>query len=223
MNGQANIPPSEYGNLVRQVFRCVSTDAVLEWENPTLVVDLLSGTNYPIANFTTSATGTLVQLVNTSFNGPAKIFYSTYTGPVIGKNQPYEAWPCWRQLDIGESACAIDSIHWSLEAYDKAYTKTFDPSFKSYYNATLESAKYVLQINDDTYWFAPARTRTFASYPYSAYINRLYNALTRTNDGNMYLDLPVDATPGAEITLNRQCPSGSPISTLADGEPIRCW
>jgi hypothetical protein len=211
VNGQANIPPAQYGNLVRTVYKVISTDAVLEWVNPFSI--LKAGTEYPLANFTVSGTGCLVELTDNTYTGPAKVIHSTYTGAAIGKNQPYEAWPCWRQLAVGETACAVDALAWAVQAYDLCYQATKLPIFKKWVNATLASAKYAYRIDDDTYWAGPDLSGEFALYPYSTFITREYTELTRTSEGYQYLDLPV-GTPGTEITYNKNVEAGSAIQYL---------
>ena len=123
INGVGDIPSGSptNGELLAIVYKVYSTDGILLWQN--VNSPLVAGSEYPFAYFVsnfqlegtnfrifpdTEASGGTAPVATTepagrivltsNYTGPARLVYSTYTGPVIEINELFEPSPLWRKL-----------------------------------------------------------------------------------------------------------------------------
>lgn len=196
VNGVATIPQGtpHYGELVRQVFHARSLDSTYLWENP--YSGLATGTQYPVASFTqNSPTDTTVTLVDTGINGDLYIMYSTITGPIIEVNEPFEAWPGWRELDVGETNIAVDTMAWALDAFNEAYIALGDVTYDDMATATKNSMETVYIVDDGRAWITTGYippTGLSGSFIYNE-ITPL-PTLSRNNVGEIFWSIPTPVT-----------------------------
>ena len=156
-NGVGIIPSS----TARYVYNARSLDAKYLWENP--YSTLVSGTLYPVKSYAyQSGVGVRITL-NTPYSGALLVTWSDQSGPVIGVNEPYEAWPYWRKLDATEINAACDVFIWAWRAFQTAYEVTGNDTWNQAARATLQQAKIAIDLNDGRDWMKPARN--IAYYP----------------------------------------------------------
>lgn len=93
VNGETVIPSS----LVHIVFRAMSLDAVLAFQNP--YAPLLVGTNYPVDSYAYELSGGVRVKLVSNYNGPLIVVHSTKEGAVIDRGDVFDYWPDWKTLD----------------------------------------------------------------------------------------------------------------------------
>lgn len=92
-NGETVIPSS----LVHIVFRAMSLDAVLAFQNP--YAPLLVGTNYPVQSYAYELSGGVRVKLVSSYNGPLIVVHSTKDGQLVDRGEVFDYWPDWKTLD----------------------------------------------------------------------------------------------------------------------------
>ncbi|ADU27877.1 hypothetical protein [Ethanoligenens harbinense] len=138
-------------HAARRVFSVRAPDATLQWPNP---FSRITGTQYAVASCATDGASTFtVMLEDTSFSGPALVAYSDLGGPVIPKNSTYEAWPVWRPLEPTEISCAVDSLWWLYDCFDRLSRSTGESGWSdacAYLRQVIPSA---VRVDDFDDWF----------------------------------------------------------------------
>jgi hypothetical protein len=95
VNGEVVIPSSS----VHIVFRAMSLDAVLAFQNP--YAPLLVGTDYPVESYRYEPSGGVRVKLVTPYNGTLIVVFSTKDGGLIDRTNVFDYWPDWKSL--GES------------------------------------------------------------------------------------------------------------------------
>lgn len=93
VNGEVVLPSSS----VHIVFRALSLDAVLAFQNP--YAPLLVGTNYPVESYRYEPSGGVRVKLVTPYNGNLIVVFSTKDAAVIDRGQVFDYWPDWKTLD----------------------------------------------------------------------------------------------------------------------------
>lgn len=138
-------------HTARRVFSVRAPDASLQWPNP---FSRITGTQYAVASCTTDGASTFtVVLEDTSFSGPALVAYSDLGGPVIPKNSTYEAWPIWRPLEPTEIACAVDSLWWLYDCFDRLFQATGESAWSDARSYLRQAIPFAVRIDDFDDWF----------------------------------------------------------------------
>ncbi len=96
VNGETVIPSS----LVHIVFRAMSLDAVLAFQNP--YAPLLVGTNYPVESYAYELSGGVRVKLVSSYNGPLIVVHSTKDGVLVDRGEVFDYWPDWKGLDSNQ-------------------------------------------------------------------------------------------------------------------------
>lgn len=187
-NGVATITAA---HEMREVYTVRSLDAELEWPNP---YALIIGKEYKIKNYTMKDNTATITL-NEKLNGEAYVVYADLGGPQIQHNELYEAWPIWRKLQVGETACAIDSLWWAYDCFKMLAECTGKAFYKKATRYTLDSIVEVMKVSNMNDW----HITTFKyDDPYSGTIG-LYSWQNREpeatfkrdkNDGSVIIDIP---------------------------------
>lgn len=166
-NGVGIIPSS----TARYVYNARSLDAKYLWENP--YSTLVSGTLYPVKSYAyQSGVGVRITL-NTPYSGALLVTWSDQSGPVIGVNEPYEAWPDWRKLDATEIDAACDVFIRAWRAFHTAYEVTGNDTWNQAAQATLQQAKIAIDLNDGRDWMKPTWSDSpFAEGARFSYVDR---------------------------------------------------
>lgn len=234
-NGVGFIPTGSpsFGDLVANVYRVYpSTDRLL-WKN--IYARPLGGFSYPIDYWVTNVmlegivsrqfpdsegnggrlpaptsepAGKIV--LASSYTGPAKVVYSTYTGPTIGINQPFEAYPMWRSLRTNEALGALDVFPWIDEAVGFLYQGTSDPKWLNAQQCNRYSEVLAATIINPTSWYEKDDSPEPFAYPGSQVILANYGddqiaVSTRVTNGDktnwIRIDIPTSTKqfPSAEL------------------------
>lgn len=251
-NGVGTIPGGSpaNGNLLAVVNKVYSVNGTLLWKN--VNSPLTAGTeyavNYFVSNFqlkgqnyrifadtessggtpptiTTETAGTIV--LATNYSGPARLIYSTYSGPTIAINALFEPYPMWRPLLLGEAQAAFDVFPWSWQFYTYLHQATGDAKwaraaaatrYTGIVTAEVENLSFYYQISDDT--------TNLYTYPgtQSILINNV-NGYTDSRqvggdkDGWLRLDInaapPLQLNPDGSLTLG---PDGKPLGPFPSAE-----
>lgn len=180
--------------IARKIASVRALDATLVWDNP---YSTINGTKYDIESYTTDGNKTfIINLVDKSFTGDAKVVYIDSGGPMIQKNTLMESWPFWRLLEDGEIDCAVDGLWWVLDCFDLLYEITEDERWLRSSTYMRETIPKVVDVNDFKDWFI---SNVGTDNPFS--VNGSYWQSTR--DGATIIR---STTTGA---VNMHFPSGS--------------
>lgn len=144
-NGVATIY-SEYE--MREVFTVRSPDAKLEWENP--YSDII-GKEYKVKGYTMKGNSATITL-DEEYTGEAYVVYADLGGPTIEHNEMYEAWPIWRKLNDGETACAVDSLWWAYDSFKLLAEYTGKPQYEKGRQFTLDTIVEVMKVSNMNDW-----------------------------------------------------------------------
>ena len=137
---------SEY--KMREVFTVRSIDAKLEWENP--YSDII-GKEYKVKGYTMKDNSATITL-DEEYTGEAYVVYADLGGPTIEHNEMYEAWPIWRKLNDGETACAVDSLWWAYDSFKLLAEYTGKPQYEKGRQFTLDTIVEVMKVSNMNDW-----------------------------------------------------------------------
>lgn len=187
-NGVATIY-SDYE--MREVYTVRALDAQLEWENP--YSDII-GKEYEVEGYTMKDNSATITL-NESFTGEAYVVYADLGGPIINHNEMYEAWPIWRKLYKGETACAVDSLWWAYDCFKLLAKYTNKDVYKKATTFTKDTIVEVMKVSNMNDWHVidfkndDCFSGSIGLYSWQ---NRYPEAtFTRdTNDGSAVIDIP---------------------------------
>lgn len=175
----------------------------IKYEIDYWVVNLnLSGSNFrltPKGIFTPTTTETPGKIKLTSnFSGTLKVTFLRYSNTItISNNELYDAYPCWRELESGESNVAMDSLFWGYYAYQGLYDITNDTKWLNARNATAYTLLTTSQIINLTHWYKKSSNPEPLEYPGSQIIqSNNPNAYTVTRLGNQNIEIGITANPG---------------------------
>jgi YD repeat-containing protein len=185
-----------HGELVRNVFSARTVGSQFVWDNPYSDLKSTPGAQkFSIASFAhVDGVGEVIKL-NEPINGTYLVTYTTQTGEVIHKGEPYEAWPYWRKLQTNETDSALDVLSWAYDAFKDLYSLTSDTKWQNAASATLQTASIVYQFDDGRAWLHP----TVGNTPFD--IGGTYKSVTtgraeptwsRDGQGNAVIDIPKD-------------------------------
>lgn len=221
-NGEAVINKDFYGDKLKNVYKILSLDHKLSWENP--FSSLVEGTEYEIEQIIYEQDQVRV-IASEKINGDYYILYSSKNGALIKKSECFDAWPSWRPLDVGEKVSAIDAIEWAERAFRYAYNATFYDKFWEMREATLASAPFAYAINDQAQYIYPLRAKEVEAYPYYVYIDRPNTVLRRASDFSIVVDLKEvpSGNDGGVVVIERANEVNGPSSllTISDEETFR--
>jgi hypothetical protein len=93
VNGEVVLPTG----AVHIVFRAMSLDAVLAFQNP--YAPLLVGVNYPVESYRYEPTGGVRVKLVAPYNGDLIVVFSTKDGSLIDRGQVFDYWPDWKTLE----------------------------------------------------------------------------------------------------------------------------
>ncbi len=110
----------------RKIFSVRALDAELVWENP---FSEIIGESYEVKEFTTEDKTFTITLVK-DYTGDLLVCSSDMGGPQIEPGENYEAWPIWRKLGDRETSCAVDSLWWSYDCWQRLYQFTGNEKYK---------------------------------------------------------------------------------------------
>ena len=144
-NGVATIY-SEYE--MREVYTVRSLDAQLEWENP--YSDII-GKEYKVKGYTMKDNSATITL-DEEYTGEAYVVYADLGGPTIEHNELYEAWPIWRKMNDGETACAVDSLWWAYDCFKMLAEYTGKPQYEKGRQFTLDTIVEVMKVSNMNDW-----------------------------------------------------------------------
>ena len=144
-NGVATIT-SEYE--MREVYTVRALDAQLEWENP---YSKIIGKEYLVENYTMDGNSATITLKE-NFTGEAYVVYADLGGPTIKHNELYEAWPIWRKLYNGETACAVDSLWWAYDCFKLLSKYTNKDIYKKATTFTKDTIVEVMKVSNMNDW-----------------------------------------------------------------------
>ncbi|SFE74492.1 hypothetical protein SAMN04487969_10651 [Paenibacillus algorifonticola] len=132
---------------VNRVFSARSLDSRLSWDSPT--ADII-GTKYDVYYFEPVSSGTLIRL-RSNFTGDLYVALSTLTGPIIHKNEVFDAYPIWRKYKDGEKGAAVDSLFWSYDCYELLYRFTGNTKWYKAREATKNMIymSHQITVNND--------------------------------------------------------------------------
>jgi hypothetical protein len=152
-DGVAVIPDPAQGEA-HIFFQAMTPDYTLIYLSP--YSPPATGTAYAIASYVyTEGTGTTVTL-SESFTGELQVIYSVLDGPNIVPNQPFEAFPDWRALGVGEIDSACDTYNWGYRTFTAAASATGDATYTDMATATTQQALVVYPVNNQRQWIAPS-------------------------------------------------------------------
>ncbi|AOJ64589.1 hypothetical protein WJ32_18595 (plasmid) [Burkholderia ubonensis] len=198
-NGRLVIPDGgdTHGELIRNVFHARTVGSKFIWDNPYSDLKSTPGAQkYDIASYThVDGVGEVVQLTQ-PINGKFLVTYTTQTGEVVHKGEPYEAWPYWRKLQPNEIDSAMDVLSWAYDAFNDLYSMTSDSKWQNAAKATLQTASIVYQFDDGKAWLHP----TIGDTPFDIggtykYVQpgRAEPNWSRDAQGNAVIDIPADS------------------------------
>lgn len=88
-----------------------------------------------------------------------RVNYSTYTGALINTNQPFDAWPMWRDIYDQETLSAFDSLFWGCDTYKTMWEafKDDDPVgadkwYRAYRHTLKNIDRYGTLLGSDYIW-----------------------------------------------------------------------
>ena len=81
------------------------------------------------------------------YSGELIVVYSDLGGEKIKPSENYEANPVWRKLLKGESSCAVDSLWWSYQCFEKLYKNLGESKYK----IILEEG-YIFDLPTEAQW-----------------------------------------------------------------------
>lgn len=141
-------------HVARKVCSVRAQDATLNWQNPYASI---TGTTYEVESYVSDGNTTFtITLKDKTVNATLLVVATDEGGPVIARGERYEAWPIWRELDEGETACAIDAIWWAWD--DFKLLSELDPSNPvwDWMRQHLEQVTPgLLDVNDSDDWVSP--------------------------------------------------------------------
>lgn len=156
-NGVAQVP--DVHGPTRLVFRALSTDYALLWQNP--YSSLKKGTEYHIQSYSYDAVNevTNVYLQDTTVNDDLVVIYSSQNGNTLDVGDRYEAWPDWRPLAAGETDCACDTLNWAYRAFVQAGDVFASDYYAACGLATAQQTDIIYDVNDSRDWIKPSFTK----------------------------------------------------------------
>jgi phage-related protein len=197
VNGVATVPSGSpnFGNVLANVYIVYPSTDKLLWQN--IFANPLGGFTYEIDYWVTNAMldGVIVRqypgtesssgtqptptsepvgkivLKDTTFNGQAKIVYSTYESTItVAAGELFEPYPILRKLRPGEALSAIDALPWSCDAYDLAYQVTGLAKYQNALNCTIYSETVAATVINPSKWMAKSAETNPWSFPGSQYV-----------------------------------------------------
>jgi len=207
-SGVGTIGSTFGGGITRTVFRVLSYDAELLWENP--YSKLTVGVDYSVASINTTEFTTTINLTDTGFNGVALVIYSTIDGELISKNKQFEAWPDWRPLEQSEQNVALDSIAWSMHMFT-SLANAGVTNFSSIFNLVKANTEIVYTVDDGRSWIKRRTVHPLqvdGSYSYSE-VDGL--VIDLNIDGRAIFSMPVVPSSGG---FNSEVQYGIAVSDI---------
>lgn len=141
-------------HTARKVCSVRALDAVLNWQNPYASI---TGTTYEVESYVSDGDKTFtITLANKSVNASLLVVATDEGGPVIYRGERYEAWPIWRKLDVGETACAVDAIWWAWDDFKLlAELDASNPLWDRMRRHLEQVTPTLLDVNDAADWVSP--------------------------------------------------------------------
>lgn len=143
---------------VFKIFSVRATDATLEYDwAPDSPIKTGQGYEIDSVDVAYGKSSATIYLKDKTFSGNALVAYVSETGPVIEKGEMCEAYPCWRPLDDGEIACAIDSLPWALDVFKLWYQITKADKWHNAIDSTTASIEAAYTVDNVEYYLKPGK------------------------------------------------------------------
>ncbi len=214
-NGVGQIP-SGSPNFGERLSECIVYDGNLIWKNLySNVVGTKYSINYWVSNIQgsinrvtpgrvyTSTTETPGRIVlNSNYTGNLKVAFARWsTTATVIKNQRYDAYPIWRNLNTGERTVVLKSLFLADSAFKSLFDITND---QKWYRAYLANQYTILQasnISQIIKWYEKSNNPEPLNYPGSQVVqsnNPNPFTVTRMTSGTFlnFIRINVLANPG---------------------------
>lgn len=139
---------------IKKLFSVRDLNGTLEWESP---YSKIIGKQYEILENIINNNNIVIKLAQ-DYSGELIVVYSDLGGEKIKPSENYEANPVWRKLLKGESSCAVDSLWWSYQCFEKLYKNLGESKYK----IILENMKGLIRFI--------CKKESEVEYPYSPWI-----------------------------------------------------
>lgn len=145
----------------KRLFSVRDTQSSLEWENP---FSKIVGKEYKILESIIKDNKITIKLLE-NYSGKLLVVYSELSGEKIKPSENYEAYPVWRKLIKGESSCAVDSIWWSYQCFEKLYKHLEDIRYRNILENMKGLIRFICKIENTN-----IGEGSLENYPYSPWI-----------------------------------------------------
>ncbi|MCT4382759.1 hypothetical protein EFM34_05875 [Leuconostoc suionicum] len=150
VNGKATITKEN----IFKVFSVRANNANLVWNSPFSAID---GTSYTIDQVEYPDENTAVVELSENISAELLVVFGTNTGPMIYKDEVYDAYPIWRKLEENETVCAIDSLAWGLDCFKLLLEITGQAKWQKAIDSTSESIRAAFHIDNSIVYITPPK------------------------------------------------------------------
>lgn len=175
---------------MRKLFSVRALDSMLEWENP---FSKIIGKEYDVSEYSIDGNTMTIQLTE-PLNGDAYVIYADLDGPTITHGQCYEAYPIWRELYKGETACAIDSLWWVYDCFKLLAKHTDNSFYERARQYTLDLIVEVMKVSNMNDWHVVDFSSDDPLSGFATYVwqNRIpqANMMRDSEDGSVIINIP---------------------------------